>query len=438
MADPDLRRLVERANPWVGRPSDLPALAGRFLPDRPIPRTEAARLTAALVDARKAHLVVGPRQAGKSTLVWSIVARSPGHLLYLNAEEPLIRAWCRSPGTFGAELDEWLPPGGTLFLEEAQWLDDAGLFLKGLVDARIGRSIVATGSSSFHLLARTRESLAGRATRHRVWPLALDEVAPPDRAAPLAAQRRAAREALDRMLVVGGYPDAWQHDSPGAVLHELVTAFVLRDASDRFRIERPDALRLLLRLAAGQVGDLVNHSEWSRVLGISASTVGDYVALLEETHLLVAARPFIGGRRAELTQATKIYFVDNGLRNAIAGGFDTLESRVDAGKLLENWVFSELHKRFPEPGGVRYWRTRNGAEVDFVIEPTPGALVAVEVKASTGAAGIGRSMYSFIEAYRPAAVLVVYRGEPRDEQVGGVAVRWVPAELLPRALDELG
>ncbi|MFO8072600.1 MAG: ATP-binding protein [Polyangia bacterium] len=433
--DPMLRRLLHATNPWLAEPDELPQHARGRLPERFVPRSAADGLRDALVDTRRAHLVVGPRQAGKSTLIWSLIFEDGGPLLYLSCEEPLVRQWCASPGMVAAELDEWVPRGGIVFFEEAQWLDDAGLFLKGLVDAKTGRRLVATGSASFHLLARTRESLAGRATRHAVWPLSLDEAARPPEGVPAAARREIGRRALERQLLFGGFPEAWTSDDPESVLRELVTAFVLRDASDRFRIERPDALRLLLRLAAGQVGDLVKHSEWGRVCGIATSTVIDYVSLLAETHVLGLIRPFVGGRRAELTQAPKVYFLDTGLRNAVAGGFAPLNERVDAGKLLECWVFGELHKRHPEPGAIRYWRTKGGAEVDFVLEPAEFGPVGIEVKSSASPEPrITRSMRAFVEAYDPARFLVVHRGEPRREKLGQTIVDFVPAELLPAAL----
>ncbi len=435
---PELRALLELTNPWLGDPAAAQLAARGRIPENLLARTAAPGLAAAVDDRRRAHLVIGPRQAGKSTLVWSLLAARPQPLLFLNCEEALIRQWCTSPALFVGDLDEWLPEDGVVFLEEAQWLDEAGLFLKGLVDAQTGRRIIVTGSSSYHLLARTRESLAGRATRHALWPLSLREVVPAATPSSPAAFRHARREAMERQLLIGGYPDVWTSNLAEPVLQELLTAFVLRDASDRFRIERPDAFRLLLRLLAGQVGDVASFSEWSRILGIAVSTVSDYVSLLEETHIVRLVRPFIGGKRAELTQAPRFYFLDNGLRNLLVGGLTPLEERADLGKLLENWVASELHKRFPEPGEVRYWRTTGGAEMDFVLEPRPGVLVGIEVKARTGGAlKITRSMHSFIDAYQPRRLLLVHRGEPERQEIGATEVLAVPAELLPEALDEL-
>lgn len=437
--NPEIRTLLEVTNPWLSDPAAAQSAARRRAPPNLLPRDAAPDLAAALEDRRRAHLVIGPRQAGKSTLVWSLLSARPQPLLFLNCEETLIRQWCVSPALFVGDMAEWLPEDGVLFLEEAQWLDEAGLFLKGLVDAQTGRRIVVTGSSSYHLLSRTRESLAGRATRHALWPLSLREVVPPGSHSTPAAFRRARREAMERQLLVGGYPEVWVSQRPEPVLQELLAAFVLRDASDRFRIERPDAFRLLLRLMAGQVGDIASFSEWSHILGIAVSTVSDYVSLLEETHLVRRVRPFIGGKRAELTQAPRFYFLDNGLRNLLVGGLTPLEERADLGKLMENWVASELHKRYPEPGDVRYWRTTGGAEVDFVLEPRPGVLVGIEVKARTGGAmKITRSLHSFIDAYQPRRVLLVHRGEPERQEVGSTEVFAVPAELLPEALDEIG
>ena len=153
------------------------------------------------------------------------------------------------------------------------------------------------------------------------------------------ARSRAEEERLARHLVYGGYPGVWLDDAPEVILAGLVEAVILRDASDLFRIGRPDAFRRMLRLAAGQAGNLVNLSEWASILGISRDTVASYLEILEASHVVAMVPPFAGGRRSELTKTPKIFFIDNGVRNHLVHSFEPAGRRVDAGPTMENWVF---------------------------------------------------------------------------------------------------
>ncbi|HXV64579.1 MAG TPA: ATP-binding protein [Vicinamibacteria bacterium] len=235
----------------------------------------------------------------------------------------------------------------TIFFEEAQYLEEAGLFLKGVVDRKPGVPILVTGSSSFHLHSRTRESLAGRATRSRPLPFALSEVIFDLGEKPDAFRRRIVEDRFARHVIMGGYPKVWLSENPELVLTDLVEAIILRDASDLFRIGRPDAFRRLLRLAASQAGNRVNLSEWASILGVSRDTVASYLEILESSHVVSVLPPFVGGKRAEATSTPKIFFVDNGIRNRLLHDFKPIEERVDKGALLENWIFTELWRACP-------------------------------------------------------------------------------------------
>ncbi len=402
--DATLRSRLLALNPWFERPAAFAAELAARLPPQLVPRQVDL---ADIAEPGNARLIVGPRQAGKSTLVWKALAGvDPQGVLFLNAEEPLVQRWCVSAAQFLADLRESLPSVRTVFLDEAQHLAEAGLFVKGLVDARRGLQLYVTGSSSFHLAARTRESLAGRAERFVVLPFSLGEVAGFESpASPLARAAHTAR-AAERMLVWGGYPRVWLGAEPHRVLSNLLEAFVLRDASDRFALTRPDALRKLLQLAAGQVGQLVNFAEWATLCGVAASTVRDYVAILEECWVLKLLPAFAGGRRREITTAPRVHFYDPGLRNALLDGLGAaVESRTDRGALFEALAFAELAKTVPRDGVLHYWRAKGGAEVDFVLTRGERCL-AVEVEAGR-AAGLTRSARSFIEAYAPEAFFVV-------------------------------
>jgi predicted AAA+ superfamily ATPase len=297
--------------------------------------------------------------------------------------------------------------------------------------------LLVTGSSSFHLGARVRESLAGRATRSRLLPFSLSEVTSDLGEKPPLVREQETERRFERHLAVGGYPRVWLSPAPGDLLTDLAAALVLRDASDLFRINRPDAFRRLLRLAATQVGSLVNLSEWAALLGVSRDTVASYLEILESSHVLAILRPFAGGRRSELTRAQRVYFVDNGIRHHLVGDLRPLRERGDAGPALENWVFTEIWKALPPGAEPRFWRTTSQAEVDFVVE-SGGALVAVEAKATDlGRPALGRAARSFIEAYAPRELLVVNRGVETLEEVGRTTVRWLRPEHLASSLERV-
>lgn len=403
-------------NPWLVAPQRQSELLRSTLPRPYVPRTPTLDLRPGLVE-----LVVGPRQAGKSTWIRHELARLDDPVLVLHAEEPLIRELCASPGTALHGLEGLLTEGTVLFFEEVQHLADAPLFLKGIVDLQPRRRVVATGSASLQLRSGTRESLAGRARRTVLLPLSLAEVSAtlPEGLAP--AVREAEMEALwDRMVVWGGYPGPWFDPDPEAALHRLVEAFALRDASDFQGVEVPAAFRRLLELAAADAGQLVNQSTWASVAQVSRATVARYLDVAQDAHLISLVAPFAGGRRAEVTGTPKAYYLDNGLRNAVFGGFAPAASRPDRGALVENAVYAELRKRCGLLDDIRFWRTKNKAEVDFVVR-RGDRLVAVEAKAGARPL-LSRAARSFVEAYRPRCLAVVSRARPAEEGLGDTRI----------------
>lgn len=421
--EPTIRERLLQLNPWLLEPGCFATEVQRRIPAALVRRSLPIEAT----PRGRARLIVGPRQAGKSTLVWTLLAdRPPLQVLFLNAEEERVRTWLGSPAGVLADLASELPSVRTVFIDEAQHLDEAGLLVKGLVDSGRGLEIFVTGSSSFHLGARTRESLAGRATRFRLLPFSLEELLEDAMPPTPAAVRIRARAILDRQLILGCYPGVWTSQEPSRELADLVEAFVLRDASDRFRVQRPDAFRRLMQLAAVQIGQMANFSEWASILGIAASTVREYLELLEETWIVHLLPAFAGGRRREITTAPRVHMYDLGLRNSVLGqaGGDP-DRRPDRGALLEGWVFGELTKCLPSSWVPHYWRTKGGAEVDFVLA-NAGRTIAIEVK-GTPRGRATRSQRSFVEAYAPEAFIVaVATGESREQEEGSTRILHVP------------
>ena len=413
------RRALAVDNAWIsGQP--VAEWAGGHLPADFVPRRVRVH------PDERAALVVGPRQAGKSTLVWRTLADADRPALFIDCQEPAIREWLTSPAMFLDDVRELVPPEAGLFFEEFQDLANAGRFLKGVVDRRPQRPIYVTGSSSFDLEDATRESLAGRAQRVVLLPYSFAELAAVTPAPPLLAPD-VRQKLLHEMLLHGSYPRVHASPVPEDELAQHIEAFVIRDASDRFRIRHVAAFRRVLELVASQLGNLVRFSEWSATAGVSNDTVADYAALLENTHVIRLLRPFVGGKRAELTHAPKAFLVDNGIRNAVFGGFAPVHGRSDRGSLMESFVFSELAKSTnPLLHGIHYWRSKGGAEVDFVVTHR-GRLLGCEVKYGDARGRLTRSARSFLSAYGPDVFLVVHRGEPQDRQEGATSLRFVGA-----------
>ena len=433
----DLQAILLRDNPWLLDRERLGSWLGSHVPARFVLRRAMERAAPRWRDSHRAHLVIGPRQAGKSTMLWAYLASLDEPALFLDCEQALLRGVCRSAPLFLESLEGLVPELPALFFDEVQHLDEAGLFVKGLVDRRPGRPLFVTGSASFHLRARTRESLAGRATRTHLLSFSLAEVCQDFDGLGRLLQERGRAERFARHVRVGGYPDVWLADSPAPLLQDLIEAFVLRDASDLFRIARPDAFRQLMHLLAQQVGSLVNLSEWASICGVSRDTVGSYLRILEESHVITTLRPFRGRRRSELTSRPKVYLLDTGLRNHLVGDLRTLQERADRGSLLECWVLGELCKTLPTQAPVHFWRSTSGAEVDFVV-PLPDRLVAIEVKAQAmRRPRLPRAARSFIDAYQPERLVLVNLELEHEEALGATRILWTRPWNLDAALGGL-
>jgi len=208
----------------------------------------------------------------------------------------------------------------------------------------------------------------------------------------------------------------------------------MRDASDLYRIQRPAAFRTLIKLAALQIGGLVNLSEWAALTGLSVNTVSAYISVMEESWVARRLYLFHGGKRAEFTKTPKIYFLDNGLRNRLLNNFSPLPDRTDRGALFENWVFGELMKNLVYPDDLRYWRTRGGAEVDFVLHQPGTPPVAIEAKLNPRLGRLSRGARSFLDSYRPEVFVTVSPDLEGDKEILGIRCLWVRPEQLPAAI----
>jgi hypothetical protein len=322
----------------------------------------------------KALILLGARQTGKTTLVWQLFDGISETKLYLNADEAIVRQELED-----APLDRLrriVGPARVVVIDEAQRVLNIGLTLKLLIDQFPNVQVIATGSSSFELSNEVNEPLTGRKWEYQLFPVSWAEWRQ-------SVPYLEARGGLESRLLFGMYPDVLNH--PGEereVLRNLASSYLYKDLLAYKGLRKPDLLEKLLRALALQVGSEVSFNELSNLLQVDKQTVATYVDLLEKAFVVFKLPPFSRNLRNEISTSRKVYFYDNGIRNAILGNFSPLSTRADVGALWENFVVSERLKvnhyagRWVQP---YFWRTRAQQEIDYV-EESDGQLAAFEFK----------------------------------------------------------
>ena len=354
------------------------------------PRHAAAQLLEALDDTPVVYLQ-GARQTGKSTLAKDLAERRSASYLTLDTAAVLAAA-ADAPDGFVAGLPR------PVVIDEAQRAPALAVAIKAAVDAdRRPGQFLLTGSAGVMSLPRLAESLAGRMELHTLWPLSQGEIAGTretfvDRlfeAEPPSAAQAPDPEAdvVDR-ICAGGYPEA-RGRRPGrrrsAWFDAYVDAILQRDVRELANIERLLDMPRLLALLATRAGQLINHADLARTLGLPQTTLKRYLALLETTFLVWRLPAWLANVGKRLAKAPKLMLVDTGLLVHLldADAARLRRDRTSLGHVLENFVAMELTKQLSwsrRRCRLFHFRTEAGAEVDLVIEDRDGRLVGVEVK----------------------------------------------------------
>jgi len=325
------------------------------------------------INSGKAIILMGPRQTGKTTLLNTIFGNDPG-VMWLNGDDPETRILLEDVTTL--KWKRILGNSKMMVLDEAQRIADIGLKLKLVTDQIPEVQVVASGSSAFELANRINEPLTGRKWAYHLFPLSYAE---------MEAHHGFVEEhkRIPERLVYGYYPEVVDH--PGQeqeILSQLMDSFLYKDILMWERIQKPEKLTRLLQALAFQMGSEVSYHELGQIVDLDNQTVENYINLLEQTFVIFRLPPLSRNLRKELKRKRKIYFYDNGMRNAIIAQFQPLELRQDVGALWENWLISERKKALHYQGlhaNTFFWRTQDQQEIDY-IEERDGKMWAYEMK----------------------------------------------------------
>jgi len=322
----------------------------------------------------KAIIIYGARQVGKTTMVEKILKDLSVKTLVLNGDESDVREMLANLNQ--TRLKPVIGDHTCVVIDEAQRIADTGLVLKIIHDNYKDIQLIATGSSSFELANKINEPMTGRKFEFFLTPFSFGEMV--DHHGFLEEKRL-----LAHRMVFGCYPDIVMN--PGQeikLLKSLASSYLYKDLLTLEHVQKPILLEKLLKAVALQVGSEVSTTELAQLLDSDRGTIEKYLDLLEKAYIIFKVSGLNRNVRNEIKKGRKIYFYDNGIRNAILGNFLPLSSRADTGALWENYLISERIKLLTNNDiefRSMFWRTTQQQEIDYV-EEREGKLYAYEFK----------------------------------------------------------
>ncbi|MDD4108689.1 MAG: ATP-binding protein [Prolixibacteraceae bacterium] len=323
---------------------------------------------------RKTIIIYGARQTGKTTLLEQILEPYMKETLFLNGDDADVREMLS--GLSATKLIPVIGKSKIVVIDEAQRIPETGLALKIIHDNFRDVQLIATGSSSFELANNINEPLTGRKFDFILHPFSFGEMT--DYHGFLQEKRL-----LEHRMIYGYYPDiALNFGDETKLLKSLASSYLYKDLLMLDTIKKPVLLEKILSALALQIGSEVSYYELSQIVNSDKETVEKYIDLLEKTCIIFRLGAFSRNVRNEIKKGRKIYFYDNGIRNAILGNFSSLSSRTDKGALWENFIISERRKYLSyNEKDVKswFWRTTQQQEIDY-IEQYQDKLKAWEFK----------------------------------------------------------
>ncbi len=369
-------------------------------------------------DLKRFFVIEGPRRSGKTTLLKRLQQLKGG--TYVTFENPKERVdFLNDPLNYLPSIGD-----GPYFLDEIQYTGEKGARALKLIFDETDHRVISSGSGAFGIKMKLKAYLVGRAYFKTLLPLSFSEFVRWKKPAIYDTYKKG-RESLNMLLngqtttlpqvserlnalfkqyaMFGGYPEVVLKGKEE--LMQIANTVVEEDVLHYF--SRLDSLKVwgFVRRLAALSGKMLQYTS----LNIRQQTAEHYISIFSYAHLIYLLTPYFTNPLKELVKTPKVFFYDNGVRNALINSFSPLDLRPDKGELVEMAVIRQMVGE-----NLHYWRTKNKAEVDLVVvreNPIP-----VEVKSGRGK--VTRSLLSFVAQYHPPAAVVVgndVRVEKRDQ-----------------------
>lgn len=365
-------------------------------------------------------ILLGPRQVGKTTLLRQLEKFAKGKKLktsFFDLEQPGVLA---SFNLKESEIYKKLSGAGdVVFIDEFQYLENISRIFKAIYDSGLRVKLFCSGSSSLEIHRHLKESLAGRKFLYRVYPLEFSEL-------------KKSREgfSFQEYMRFGGMPGLVKADTDSRkiqALEDIVSSYILKDIKALVKEENIRAFNHMMYLLAEHQGSILSVNSLSREVGLSAPAVNRYLDILEQTYVNFRVFSYSKNLGNELKKSCKNYLYDLGIRNMLLKDFSPVEFRADKGAVLESFVFLKLQTMLAPNMEIKFWRTKDGREVDFILlkdrVPLP-----IEVKSKIAEPAVPGGIKSFLSKYTVKNALVVNEKIDRDVDYAGCRVRFMTFE----------
>lgn len=271
-----------------------------------------------------------------------------------------------------------------VFIDEIQYLENPSSFIKLISDHHKGIILIVSGSSSFEIKSKFKDSLVGRTVDFEIFNLSFEEFLlfkhfPFDKTKVYTSQKNdELKKLFKEYILYGGYPKIAMTDEiekKEKYIQQIIDTYVKKDIRDLAEIKDVEKFNKLLEVLASQSGNLLNITELSNTSHIARQTVEKYLFIMENTYVIKLLRPYSKNLRSELFKIPKIYFYDTGLMQML--WLKQLPKEI-IGNSLETGIFSELVKNHGKDS-VYFWRTKDKKEIDFILR-IKNSIIPIEVK----------------------------------------------------------
>lgn len=373
--------------------------------------------------------VIGPRQAGKTTMINYCLEKikhkkinkiSFDDLSKKNLFEENINAFIES------EVKEY----DILFIDEVQYVKDSGQKLKYIYD-NFEIKIIISGSSGAELSLQSIKYVVGRIIVFELQTLSFEEFLEykDNKLFNICKKSFFSKEIYNQLktyineyLTYGGYPRVVLEDNKSKkkeILKNILNTYLLKEISEILQYKENRIIETLARFLASQIGGIINYEDLSAKVGVSVYDIKNAMYILEKTFVCSYSLNYHTNRQTELVKSPKVFFYDMGFRNVLFGSF---EKEVFEGNIYENFIAAELLKN---DISLKYWRTKGGAEVDFIIEKGNN-VYPIEIKSYLNKNVVEKSLRSFIEKYKPKRSYILSLDFKDRREVNSSDVIFIP------------